>query len=200
MSTLLLAALFACAGVQDTKDTAEESDTDTDADADTDTDTDADTDADTDTDASGLVINEVLGNAGDDPTDPVLNEDGDEVDWIELYNAGSETIDLNGWGLMDTSLSEPWVIDVSVSLAPGEHAVVLADDGEESTTDYLHVAFKISSDGEAITLHDPSGATVDTADFPGYKDSADEGLSYVRVPDGGSWSDTLATPTPGASN
>lgn len=150
--------------------------------------------------AGVLVINEVLGRYGDKPSDPVVNEDGDPVDWLELYNAGDQTVNLSGWGLMDNSLAEPWILNVSVEVAPGEHVVVLADDQTDSTADFIHVAFKITSDGETITLYDPSGQKADQAVFPGQADTSEDGLSFARIPDGGEWSDTLVTPTPGASN
>ena len=200
LSVLTLSGLLilACSGSDKDADTqADDSDL---PGEESDTDTDADTDADTDTDVGTLVINEILGKYGPDPDAPVVNEDGEAVDWIELYNPSSQIVSLSGWGLKDGGLEAPWILDVELDLAPGQRVVVLADDGEDSTPGYLHAAFKIGSDGETIELYDPSGALIDAADFPGYAEAEEEGLSYARVPDGGAWADDLQEPTPAASN
>lgn len=56
----------------------------------------------------------------------IQDEDGDYEDWIELYNAGDEPVDLTGWGLTDKP-DEPyrWVFPEKIIL-PGEYLIVWA--------------------------------------------------------------------------
>ena len=57
----------------------------------------------------------------------VLDEDGDAPDWVELYNAGTVPVDLNGWRLTDMEgevlPGEGWAFGPYV-LAPGAHVLV----------------------------------------------------------------------------
>ncbi|MDR4989243.1 MAG: hypothetical protein RG741_10445, partial [Bacteroidales bacterium] len=45
--------------------------------------------------AQQLVINEMMASNAT----TIVDEDGDYEDWVELYNAGNEVINLFGWGL-----------------------------------------------------------------------------------------------------
>ena len=48
---------------------------------------------------SALIINEICASN----KTIIADEDGEYVDWIELYNSGSEAINLKGYGLSDKS-------------------------------------------------------------------------------------------------
>ncbi|MFH1009287.1 MAG: CotH kinase family protein [Candidatus Latescibacterota bacterium] len=53
-----------------------------------------------------VMINELVASN----TKGITDEDGDYEDWIELYNAGTSTVDLNGYGLSDeASLENKWI-------------------------------------------------------------------------------------------
>jgi hypothetical protein len=56
----------------------------------------------------------------------VADDDGDYSDWIELYNDGQETVQMEGWGLSD-SYDNPfkWVFPES-SMEPGEFLLIWA--------------------------------------------------------------------------
>ena len=58
----------------------------------------------------------------------IADEDGEYEDWIELYNAGTTTVDLFGYSLTDDS-NEPaqWVFP-HYSLNPGEFLIVFCSD------------------------------------------------------------------------
>ena len=45
----------------------------------------------------GIRINEIMSSN----SATIADEDGDYSDWIELYNSGKDTVDLQGWGLSD---------------------------------------------------------------------------------------------------
>ena len=143
--------------------------------------------------AQGVVVNELLASNAATLADPDFGEFGD---WIELYNASGETVDLGGAFLTD-DVDEPmqWRIPDGTTLAPGAFLLVWADD-EDTAAMALHTNFKLSGSGELVGLFDASGAVIDTVSFG--EQTTD--ISYGRYPDG---SDTFAlfpTPTPEAPN
>ena len=168
-----------------------DADTDTDSDTDTDTDTDSDTDADTDPSDATLVINELL--ALNNATN--VDEAGQYEDWIELYNTGTATIDLEGFQLTDDPEggTTPWAIPAGHSIAPGGWFLIWCDD--DAGDGELHADFKLEGASEDIALYDATGALVDEVDYGDQK--AD--ISWARSPDGSeTWQ--ASTPTPLASN
>jgi hypothetical protein len=68
-------------------------------------------------------INEVMASNGT----TIADEDGDFEDWIELYNDGTEPVDLSGWGLSD-SYSNPfkWTFPEDTVLEAGSYLLVWA--------------------------------------------------------------------------
>src|SRR3990172_3785782 len=92
--------------------------------------------------------------------------DGDYPDWIEIYNPGTEPIDLAGYGLSDNP-SDPfkWAFS-KVMLAAHEHLLVFAsgkdrkEPGEVAL--YMHTNFKIDRRGETILLTGKGGALCDS--------------------------------------
>lgn len=74
---------------------------------------------------SSVGFTQVVINEGSNKNFSTLaDEDGEYVDWIELYNAGSTTIDLFGYHLTD-DLAQPskWTFP-HLNLAPGEFAII----------------------------------------------------------------------------
>ncbi len=97
-------------------------------------------------------------------------EDGDlrHEDWIEIFNAGDQSLDLLGWHLTDdpenlTKWSFP-----SEPLDPEEFLVVFASAKSEVLTDQrdfdgnLHTNFRLNGSGEYLALVQPNGTTVAT--------------------------------------
>ena len=114
--------------------------------------------------------------------------DGDRSDWVELYNAGSGTVSLEGWYLSDKAEKPTrWRIP-QVSLAPGESTVIYAS-GKNRTEGQLHTNFSLSV-GETVTLTTPIGMVADEAEVI----FTAEDHSQVRTADG--WTES-AVPTPG---
>lgn len=143
---------------------------------------------------TGLFINELM--ADNDTTIEDPDQAGAFEDWIELYNAGTETIDLGGMFLSD-DLTDPtqWEFPAGVAIAPGEYLIVWTDD--DPTQGDTHTTFKLSSGGEAITLYHVDGVTlIDSIEFG--EQTTD--VSYGRVPDGSSTLASMVSATPGASN
>jgi len=141
---------------------------------------------------SAVVLNELLAS-----NDSVLADEGGEFDdWLELYNSGTEALDLGGWMLSGgpRSAQEPWTLADGVSVPPLGFLVIWADDDPEQGD--LHTDFKLSKAGETLVLYRPSGEPADEVSFP----AQDTDLSWGRLPDGtGDWQQ-LGSPSPQQSN
>ena len=138
-----------------------------------------------------IVLNEVLA----DSKNGMVNELGAPADWVELYNASGETVDLTGWSLSD-SAEDPWVFTASVTLKPEQLLLIWCDEVDDESAEALHADFRLAQSGERLTLRDAAGDGIDTVDYP----RLETDQSWGRIPDGAeSWSYT-AEPTPGANN
>ncbi len=138
-----------------------------------------------------VVLNEVMASNGE----TLADEDGDNSDWIELYNAGIHAVNLTGYALSD-DYEEPmqWMFP-DVIIEPGDFLVVFAS-GKDRYGSELHTNFRIDLEGEEIVLVSPDGTWLD--ELPPTPIPRD--ISFGRQPDG---SDTwlyFNAPTPGASN
>ena len=118
--------------------------------------------------AADPIISEFLASNRNGITDA----NGASSDWIEIYNAGDEAVDLVDYSLTDDpSNARKWVFP-NQSLNPGQFVLVFASgDGVPDAAGALHTNFKLSADGEYIALHDPNGTVLsefgpDGSDFP----------------------------------
>lgn len=117
-------------------------------------------------------------------------------DWIELYNAGNEDVDLGGMYLTDNpDRPTKWRIPEGVKIPAGGYLIFWAD--EKTALGPLHAGFKLSADGEAVVLVDRDGSTVIDSIVFG-KQTAD--VSFGRTPDGGETWTLQSAPTPGRPN
>lgn len=113
----------------------------------------------------------------------LADESGQFPDWLELYNAQSESVDISGFVL--TNGKDSWTIP-EMSLEPGEYKVFFCDkNGNEAC-----VGFNLSSTGGTITLLDASGAQLDKQSYG--QAEADE--SYLRGKDGQMQQGSYCTP------
>ncbi|MBL8600459.1 MAG: lamin tail domain-containing protein [Myxococcales bacterium] len=139
-------------------------------------------------------------------------------DWVELYNAGTASANLEGFTVADTDTAvdggaprgaESLTFPAGTTLAPGEYLVVvadLADAGAGPQTGCLmgalarcfHANFGISAgNGETVYLVAPNRQIVDRAVYPANAVAA--GQSLGRLPDAaGDFAPNR--PTPGAPN
>src|SRR6476469_1807851 len=105
-----------------------------------------------------VVINEFMSSNSASITD----EDGDHSDWIELYNSGTTSVSLKGFGLSDdASLPFKWTFP-DVSIAPKGFLLLFASDKNRLAGTYLHTNFKISASGETLQLVDAAGTVLNT--------------------------------------
>ncbi len=145
--------------------------------------------------AAPLFINEVMAANSSIIKDP----QGQYDDWIEIYNAGDQPVDIGGMCLTDDLLAPTkWRIPTNspaaTTIAAGGFLIIWADD--DTTNAGLHASFKLTAEGEEVALYDKDGVTlIDSMTF----EALPGNTSYGRLPDGGSWQ-FMALPTPGSSN
>ncbi|GAB4312124.1 MAG: hypothetical protein Kow00127_02520 [Bacteroidales bacterium] len=140
-----------------------------------------------------LRINEFMA----DNESAVQDEAGEYDDWIEIYNAGEETIWMGDKYLSDNpEIVGKWRFP-DITLPAGAFLLVWADN--DPGQGELHANFKLNKDGETIILSDnmmTGFQTLDSISFGPQK--AD--TSYGRYPDGEeSWM-LFPNPTPGSTN
>lgn len=141
--------------------------------------------------AQSLVINEV---AYSNKT-VLVDAYGDSPDWFELYNAGTEVVNLLGYAITDdTSKTEYWHFP-SCELAPGAFLLVYASDKDTVTQTEWHTSFKLGNMKESLFLIGPSGAIADLI----YPTCVPTDCSLARQPDG-SPNLVVTSPTPAQSN
>jgi hypothetical protein len=143
-----------------------------------------------------VVINELMASNLTHSADP----QGQFDDWIELYNAGAEPVDVAGLYLTDDA-SEPrkWRIpagDPALTTIPAQGFLVIWADGDTGDSG-LHADFGLSAEGDEVALFDSDGVTrLDRVKFGRQLND----LSYGRYPDGADDLRLMVMPTPGESN
>jgi len=93
----------------------------------------------------------------------------EDSDWVELYNAGSSTIDLAGYGLSDDPQSpRQWQFPAGTRIKAGEYLVVyLSARDQVDRYNKIHTNFKMSCvEPETLTLCRPDGTIIDKAYMP----------------------------------
>ncbi|HPN46444.1 MAG TPA: lamin tail domain-containing protein [Bacteroidales bacterium] len=99
----------------------------------------------------------------------IQDEDGENSDWIELYNAGEDLVNLENWSLTDDSTNlQKWLFP-SVNLEAGAYLLVFASDKDRRTeNEELHTNFKLASSGEFLALVEPGALVPAFAYSPAY--------------------------------
>ena len=88
----------------------------------------------------------------------LADEDGQFMDWIEVYNPGPSSVDLAGWALTDDSAAlQKWVFPTRTVNA-GQSVVVWAS-SKNRTGAQLHTNFSMNDAGEYLALVKPDGTT-----------------------------------------
>lgn len=146
-----------------------------------------------------VFINEWLADNVAALADPA---DNNFEDWFELYNPGTNAVDLGGCYLTDT-LANPFKFPIPNNgqyvIPPGGFLLVWADNEAQQNQPGrpdLHVNFALSKDGEAIGLYAADGTPIDVITFgPQTTD-----ISQGRFPDGAAALFSMSPPTPRAPN
>lgn len=144
-----------------------------------------------------LVINEFMADNSATLEDP--DEPGDFPDWIEIYNASDEAIDLGGMFLSDDQNdSRQYEIPAGVVVPANGFILFYADNQPEQGPQ--HTNFGLSANGESIWLFDRDSSGHLPIDSYTYSTQVAD-VSEGRCPNGagGSWQ-FFVDPTPGDPN
>lgn len=141
--------------------------------------------------AQGLIISEASA-----ANTVFTDEDEEANDWIELYNAGNDPVDLGGYRLRDRpGFGGAWRLP-GQALGGGEHLRIWASgkDRAEPGNAHVHTDFRLASAGETVFLFAPSGTIVDELPLVPLPANTSRGrnASGELV--------FFATPTPGSTN
>lgn len=138
-----------------------------------------------------LIINELMQSNIDCIMDD-LKEFPDS--WVELYNAGSESVNLSDYALSVSPKEEKAYKLPSRTVSPGQYVVVYCDKEEKD----LHASFRLESgkDGELYLWK--NGTIIEQ--YTGMKKMPAPNVAYGRETDGADTWGYQLTPTPGRSN
>jgi hypothetical protein len=146
-----------------------------------------------------VAINEWLADNSHTLTNPA---GGKFDDWFELYNYGTNTVDLGGFYLTGTLTNKTKFLIPDTHqylIAPHGFYLVWADNNNASNSlsrSDLHVNFKLSKSGDSIGLFASDGTAIDALTFGAQATDVSEG----RFPDGAINIFDMPTPTPLTNN
>lgn len=122
----------------------------------------------------------------------ITDEDGEAMDWLEIFNPDATPADLSGWRLTDDPQTPgKWFFPPGVSLPPGGFLRVWAS-GKNRQADpaKLHTNFSLSASGEYLALLPPGGtvpATELSPAFPALLEDESYGVpfetTFLTAPD-----------------
>lgn len=136
-----------------------------------------------------LVINEIQPSNQDTITD----DHGEADDWIEVYNFGSNAVDLKSFVFSDSKT--PHAIPSTLMIQPGSYLLLWADKTPSQGPN--HLGFKLgATEGDAVSIHDPNGNLIDTTSF-GADATQNSWARFPNATGAFAWCDK---PTPGAAN
>ncbi|HEX5221186.1 MAG TPA: lamin tail domain-containing protein [Verrucomicrobiae bacterium] len=128
--------------------------------------------------------------------------DGQFEDWFELYNPGTNAVDLGGYYLTD-NLANKFQFQIPNNghyvIPPGGYLLVWADnENNQNSTNRvdLHTSFALSKGGEVLGLFAADGTTIDAVTFGAQTSDVTQG----RFPNGSANIYSMPTPTPRAAN
>ncbi len=107
----------------------------------------------------------------------LADENGDFSDWVELFNGGTNTVNLLGWYLTDTPSRSGWRFPAT-NLPPNSFMVIYASGKDRREPGApLHTDFKLNDTGDYLALLKPDGTTVQSSYAPTYPLQV-PGISY----------------------
>ena len=120
-------------------------------------------------------------------------------DWIELYNTGSTTVNLEGYYLSDDDEDNTkWEIPAGTYIAPNGYVTIWCSGRNEKTGNSIHSNFKLkqTKETEHLVLSLPNGTVINDIELQ--KTQLEH--SWGRSPNGSSNFKIFTNPTLGAAN
>jgi hypothetical protein len=143
--------------------------------------------------SNDIVLNEMMSAN----TASIQDESGEFADWIELFNNGSNPLNLNNYYLTDEMGNwNKWKLGAT-TLNPGNHHLVWADSDEEDGE--LHTNFNLSASGETIWLCKWTSNAFRYVDFQSIP-ALNDNQSFGRASDGNENWIFFTNTTPDAPN
>ena len=145
-----------------------------------------------------IVINEVCAHN----LSLVLDDAGENSDYIELYNPSYTLVPLDGFCLTDQGEVQEAHRLSGINIAPRSYLLLFADGAaktertEEEGEAFIHLGFRIGEKGETLTLFDRGGSVIDQVEVPELASD----VTYARLQDGRDFWDIVKNGTPGESN
>lgn len=105
-----------------------------------------------------IVINEIKYN---------FSEENKTGDWIEIFNAGSQSVDLTNWAIQDYNADNGFIFPKGKVIYPGEYIVVVQDSNAFNSAypglknKFGNFLFGLSSSGDVIYIYDGEGNEID---------------------------------------
>jgi CotH kinase protein/Lamin Tail Domain/Chitobiase/beta-hexosaminidase C-terminal domain/Fn3 associated/Bacterial TSP3 repeat len=142
-------------------------------------------------------LNEIL--ASNVSPGGLVDEDGQQADWIEIVNGSGAPVNLAGWSLTDEPDNPDKWLFPAITIDPGQFQVIFASGKDRrSTAGNLHANFKLKHSGEYLGLFNLAlGPAAVSAIAPNYPDQRPD-YSY-GLDASGNWV-YFQSPTPGAVN
>ncbi len=128
-------------------------------------------------------------------TTGITDEDGERTDWLELYNAGTNALNLRGVGLSDDD-DDPFVWQFPDYVIPPQGFVLVYASEKNRTTPRLHTNFRLDAQGEELYLTAPDGTRLQTLPFG----VVPPDISRGSMPDGAPSNVYFTVPTPAGPN
>lgn len=136
-----------------------------------------------------------INEACSDNNNIIADEEGDYEDWLELYNPGNSSINLEGYYLSDDpDHKDKWTFP-AISIPAQSFILIFASD-KDFLGVHPHTNFKISKEGEPLFLSDNQLQVIDSLIIP----ALSEDHSYGLQPDGSQLLTFFSIPSPGTSN
>lgn len=146
-----------------------------------------------------LRINEILASAINTNNAYNKDEDGQLQDWIEIYNYGTNTVNLTGFGITDDK-EDPfkWTFP-STNIAAGQYMVIFASEKNRRTPGKpLHLNFRLNVYGDYLGLFSPDVPDTAVSEFsPKFPELRND---YSVGYDNNGEVKYFSKPTPGGSN
>lgn len=103
-----------------------------------------------------ILISEFLA----DNSSGIEDENGDQEDWIELFNTGTTAVSLDGWWLTDdVDVKKQWRFPAVSIPANGTLLVWASGKNRINPAAPLHTNFSLSKSGEFLGLYKPNAST-----------------------------------------
>jgi CotH kinase protein/Lamin Tail Domain/Chitobiase/beta-hexosaminidase C-terminal domain/Bacterial TSP3 repeat len=145
---------------------------------------------------STVIINEIMANNDTG----IVDEDGDAVDWLELWNPTNSDIDLTGWSLTDDPLfSRKFVFPAGTMITAGEYKLIYVSGKVPPPGPSIHTNFRMERAGEYLALFNAADPVTPVHEFaPTFpKQKKDTSYGYLGST---AFLRYFDVPTPGAFN